>query len=67
MFVELGEAGTEAAAVTAVTVNFHSSPRRSAPPPPFVVDHPFVFVIRDLHTGAVLFLGRVLDPRGDAA
>ena len=61
--VEVGEAGTEAAAATAVTMSFHSAPRRSAPPTRFVVDHPFVFVIRDLRTGAVLFLGRVLDPR----
>lgn len=61
--VEVGEAGTEAAAATAVTMTTHSSPRPRPASTPFVVDHPFVFVIRDLRTGAVLFLGRVLDPR----
>jgi serpin B len=29
-----------------------------------VVDRPFVFAVRDRATGAVLFLGRVADPRG---
>lgn len=27
------------------------------------VDHPFIFAIVERHTGVVLFLGRVMDPR----
>ena len=59
-FVLVEEEGTEAAAATAVVVNV-----TSVPPPPIVVsiDRPFIFIIRDLKTGAVLFVGRVLDPR----
>jgi serine protease inhibitor len=32
--------------------------------PPFVVDRPFLFTITDDQTGATLFLGTVVDPRG---
>ncbi len=63
VFVDVGEAGTEAAAATAVVMARGGTAAPSDPPTPFVVDRPFVFVIRDLQTGAVLFLGRVLDPR----
>ena len=57
-FVAVDEEGTEAAAATGVTMP------TSAPPPvlKMVVDHPFIFLIRDKETGAILFLGRVLDP-----
>ena len=60
-FVSVDEQGTEAAASTAVVVV-----AESARPDPIkvAIDRPFIFLIRDLETGAILFLGRVLDPRG---
>jgi serpin B len=59
-FISVDENGTEAAAATAVIIGL-----TSAPPPPITVsiDHPFIFLIRDTNTGAILFVGRVLDPR----
>ncbi len=55
-FVSVDEAGTEAAAATAVMMQ-----AESAPPSPVsvMVDRPFIFLIRDRETGAVLFAGRV--------
>jgi serpin B len=60
-FVEVDEEGTEAAAATAVVMGS----RGGAPQPPaaFRADHPFLFMIRDLESGTILFLGRVNDPR----
>jgi serpin B len=58
-FVEVGEEGTEAAAATAVVVRATGMP---TPPIEFRVDRPFIFAIRDLGTGSVLFLGRITDP-----
>jgi serpin B len=61
--VTMDEAGTEAAAATAITMLRTSA----GPPDPTVVfhaDRPFVFLIRDVQIGALLFLGRVIDPRG---
>ena len=59
-FVAVDEEGTEAAAATAVVV----VGAESEPPEPLVVtiDRPFVFVIRDIETGTILFVGRVVDP-----
>jgi len=58
-FVAVDEAGTEAAAATAVIMSL-----TAAPPPPIevTIDHPFIFLIRDIETGAALFVGRVLNP-----
>lgn len=56
--VKVAEEGTEAAAATAVVVD---APEAAAQP--FVVDRPFLFVIHEPVTGAVLFMGRVTDPR----
>lgn len=58
-FISVDEAGTEAAAATAVVMGVTSAP---AQPVTLTVDRPFVFLIRDVPTGAVLFMGRVVDP-----
>jgi serpin B len=57
-FVSVNEAGTEAAAATAVVVSDTGVP----PTATVVLDRPFLFVIRDQPTGAILFVGRLLDP-----
>jgi serpin B len=59
-FIAVDEEGTEAAAATAIIMGVTSAPADE--PRPFTVDHPFIFAIRDMQTGSVLFLGRVLDP-----
>lgn len=56
-FVAVNEYGTEAAAATGVGVHATSVPEIT-----FTADHPFIFLILDRVTGAVLFLGRVLEP-----
>jgi serpin B len=58
-FVSVDEAGTEAAAATAVIVGETAIPEQ---PVEVTVDHPFIFLIRDIETGAILFVGRVLNP-----
>jgi len=57
-FVAVDEAGTEAAAATAVIVGAKGAPIN---PPEVVVDRPFIFAIRDRSSGTVLFLGRVVE------
>jgi serpin B len=64
--VEVGEEGTEAAAATAVVIMERSAPAakgRAPVPIPFVVDRPFLFYIVDDASGAILFQGRIADPR----
>ena len=60
VFIAVDEAGTEAAAATAVVAGVTSAP--ADPPQPLVVDRPFVFVIHDVEHGTPLFLGKVVDP-----
>jgi serpin B len=63
-FVEVNEEGTEAAAATAVmTFRATSSTGDWSFTPEFRADRPFLFLIRDIHTGAVLFLGRMMTPK----
>jgi serpin B len=64
-YIDVNEKGTEAAAATAVVMHgaLAMPPRFQPPPPPvFRADHPFVFLIRDNHSGGILFMGRVTDP-----
>jgi serpin B len=57
--LEVDEYGTVAAAATASPL---LPRRRPADAGQFIVERPFVFLIRDRASGAVLFLGRVVDP-----
>jgi len=60
-YVDVNEEGTEAAAATAVTMKLTAiGPDRT---PVFRADHPFLFMIRDVKSGSILFLGRVENPR----
>jgi len=58
-FVSVDEAGTEAAAATAVVMKLTATPEE---PVEVMVDRPFVFLIRDIETGAILFVGRAVNP-----
>lgn len=59
-WIKVDEAGTEAAAATGVSVAVTSV---GAEPVKVRCNHPFLYVVRDVPTGVVLFVGRVLDPR----
>ncbi|MGF1519241.1 MAG: serpin family protein [Nodosilinea sp.] len=62
-FIEVNEAGTEAAAATAIGIMPTSLPMPPEDPFEMVVDRPFVAAIRDRNTGALLFVGAIVDPR----
>ncbi|HPH97181.1 MAG TPA: serpin family protein [Anaerolineaceae bacterium] len=57
-FVAVDESGTEAAAATAVIMMETSALVNE--PVTLTIDRPFIYVIRDVQTGAVLFMGRVV-------
>jgi len=57
-FVEVNEEGTEAAAVTSVSMRELSAPMS------LNANHPFVFLIRERFSGTILFMGKVMDPNG---
>jgi len=61
-FLKVDEKGTEAAAATGVSIAVTSMPMPSKPPTPFIADHPFLFLIRQKDTGAILFMGRMNNP-----
>jgi serpin B len=58
-YVSVDEEGTEAAAATAVIVSLTALPEA---PVEMTLDHPFIFMIRDIETGTILFVGRVMNP-----
>jgi serpin B len=57
-FIEVNEEGTEAAAATAVGIGLVSIDLDKL----IRIDRPFVFLIRENHTGAVLFAGKMMHP-----
>jgi len=62
-FVDVNEEGTEAAAVTGIAVTT-TALRLPSRPFEMVVDRPFLFLIEDRPTQAILFVGLVFDPKG---
>ncbi|XP_071712644.1 serpin-ZXA-like [Rutidosis leptorrhynchoides] len=60
-FIEVNEKGTEAAAFARMRMSGGGGPHFSRPV--FVADHPFMFMIREDTSRAVLFLGVVLNPK----
>jgi len=61
VYVDMNEESTEAMAATVVTMKLRAvEPTRI---PVFRADHPFLFLIRDNHSGSILFIGRVMNPK----
>lgn len=60
-FVEVNEVGTEAAAATAVEI---MKSEQMEQPVVFRADHPFLFLIRDTKSRTILFMGRLMNPKG---
>jgi serpin B len=58
-FISVDEEGTEAAAATAVIMPVLAAP---SPAVEVTIDRPFIYMIRDLQTGTILFVGRILNP-----
>ncbi|SMC95598.1 serpin family protein [Pedobacter africanus] len=58
-FIEVNESGTEAAAVTSVGIELTSAPGVATP---ILIDRPFVFAIREMKTGLILFTGIINNP-----
>ena len=56
-FVDVDESGTTAAAVTSVTVTTSVALNNQV-----IINHPFIFVIREMKTGLIVFTGIVNDP-----
>jgi serpin B len=59
-YVEVDEKGTTAAAATGA-VGMTTS-MQIKPPPTFLADHPFLFLIMEKTSGVVIFLGRLSNP-----
>src|SRR5690606_37095721 len=59
-FLEVNEEGSEAAAATSIGMEFVCVCPQ--PPPKITIDKPFLFMIREQHSGAILFMGQLTDP-----
>ena len=59
-FIDVDEKGTEASAATIAVVQQKAAP--GGEPLQIKIDRPFIFQIRDTATGAILFMGTVMQP-----
>ena len=57
-FVSVDEAGTEAAAASAVIINVKGVMEQAE----VTLDHSFIYLIRDIQTNTILFIGSVVNP-----
>ena len=60
-FIEVNEEGTEAAAVTAIVVVGNAIGEHDTTPT-MLINHPFIFAIRDHRSGTILFIGKIVNP-----
>jgi serpin B len=60
-YVAVDEVGTVAAAATAIAMAPGGAPPKAVD---FIADRPFLFVLREVASGAILFIGRLTDPKG---
>jgi len=58
-FVEVNEEGTEAAAATGIIMTSEYNPLE------FTADHPFIFLIQHEETGAIIFMGKIMNPSAE--
>lgn len=61
--LQVFDEGTKAAAVTTLGIVVVSGRRYKTPPIRFEADRPFLVVLRDLERDAMLFIGRIADPK----
>ena len=62
-YLSVDEAGTEAAAATAIHMGALAM-QEPAKPKEFTANHPFLFLIEDMTSKTILFIGRLNNPRG---
>jgi serine protease inhibitor len=59
--IDVDEDGTTASAATSVSIGFSAV----GPSAEIRIDHPFIFLIREKHSGAILFIGQLFQPQTD--
>jgi len=64
--LKVDEKGTEAAAATAIVMRAGSIALKQDKPITMIVDHPFLYLVRENKNGSILFMGRLASPNGNS-